>query len=183
MLLRAFNETGYLEQLTGLDQLYEEGQAAYNIQFRNATSMYRYSQHGQSHYTLHALRFLDRCDLHPRHRAVHDQPERSLHPRLVRRRHDEIPPRLQRARLDHHARDRVRVRPRRRDVPPERARARVLVEEREVERERRGGRRELQAEAHLSYGGGRDQQLVRRVRGVRPRAWAPPAVSAVLQLK
>ena len=28
MLLRAFNETGYLEQLTGLDQLYEEGQAA-----------------------------------------------------------------------------------------------------------------------------------------------------------
>ena len=28
MLLRAFNETGYLEKLTGLDQLYEEGQAA-----------------------------------------------------------------------------------------------------------------------------------------------------------
>ena len=28
MLLRAFNETGYLEQLTGLDKLYEEGQAA-----------------------------------------------------------------------------------------------------------------------------------------------------------
>ncbi|KAF7797860.1 hypothetical protein EIP86_009066 [Pleurotus ostreatoroseus] len=28
MVLRAFNETGYLEQLTGLDKLYEEGQAA-----------------------------------------------------------------------------------------------------------------------------------------------------------
>ena len=28
MLLRAFNETGYLEKLTGLDKLYEEGQAA-----------------------------------------------------------------------------------------------------------------------------------------------------------
>ena len=28
MLLRAFNETGYLEKLTGLDQLYAEGQDA-----------------------------------------------------------------------------------------------------------------------------------------------------------
>lgn len=28
MLLRAFNETGFLEQLTGLDELYAEGQAA-----------------------------------------------------------------------------------------------------------------------------------------------------------
>ena len=28
MLLRAFNEEAYLEQLTGLDKLYEEAQAA-----------------------------------------------------------------------------------------------------------------------------------------------------------
>ncbi len=28
MLLRAFNETGYLEALTGLDKLYSEGEAA-----------------------------------------------------------------------------------------------------------------------------------------------------------
>lgn len=28
MLLRAFNEDGYLEQLTGLDKLYEEATAA-----------------------------------------------------------------------------------------------------------------------------------------------------------
>jgi ubiquitin-like modifier-activating enzyme ATG7 len=28
MLLRAFNEESYLEQLTGLDKLYEEAQAA-----------------------------------------------------------------------------------------------------------------------------------------------------------
>jgi ubiquitin-like modifier-activating enzyme ATG7 len=28
MLLRAFNEQKYLEQLTGLDKLYEEGEAA-----------------------------------------------------------------------------------------------------------------------------------------------------------
>jgi ubiquitin-like modifier-activating enzyme ATG7 len=28
MLLRAFNEEGYLEKLTGLDKLYEEGEAA-----------------------------------------------------------------------------------------------------------------------------------------------------------
>lgn len=28
MLLRAFNETGYLETLTGLDKLYSEGEAA-----------------------------------------------------------------------------------------------------------------------------------------------------------
>ena len=28
MLLHAFNETGYLEKLTGLDQLHAEGQAA-----------------------------------------------------------------------------------------------------------------------------------------------------------
>lgn len=28
MLLKAFNETGYLEQLTGLDQLHDEGEAA-----------------------------------------------------------------------------------------------------------------------------------------------------------
>jgi ubiquitin-like modifier-activating enzyme ATG7 len=28
MLLRAFNETGYLEALTGLDKLYDEGNAA-----------------------------------------------------------------------------------------------------------------------------------------------------------
>jgi ubiquitin-like modifier-activating enzyme ATG7 len=27
MMLRAFNEVGYLEQLTGLDKLYEEGEA------------------------------------------------------------------------------------------------------------------------------------------------------------
>ena len=30
MLLRAFNETGYLEQLTELDQLYKEGEAAFD---------------------------------------------------------------------------------------------------------------------------------------------------------
>jgi len=30
MLLRAFNEEAYLEQLTGLDKLYEEAQAALN---------------------------------------------------------------------------------------------------------------------------------------------------------
>lgn len=28
MLLRAFNEPGYLEKLTGLDKLYDEGEAA-----------------------------------------------------------------------------------------------------------------------------------------------------------
>ena len=28
MLLKAFNETGYLESLTGLDKLYDEGEAA-----------------------------------------------------------------------------------------------------------------------------------------------------------
>jgi len=28
MLLQAFNETGYLEKLTGLDKLYDEGEAA-----------------------------------------------------------------------------------------------------------------------------------------------------------
>ena len=28
MMLHAFNETGYLEKLTGLDQLYAEGQEA-----------------------------------------------------------------------------------------------------------------------------------------------------------
>ena len=28
MLLRAFNETGFLENLTGLDKLYNEGEAA-----------------------------------------------------------------------------------------------------------------------------------------------------------
>jgi ubiquitin-like modifier-activating enzyme ATG7 len=27
MMLRAFNEVGYLEKLTGLDKLYEEGEA------------------------------------------------------------------------------------------------------------------------------------------------------------
>jgi len=29
MLLKAFNETGYLESLTGLDKLYDEGEAAF----------------------------------------------------------------------------------------------------------------------------------------------------------
>lgn len=28
MMLKAFNETGYLEKLTGLDKLYEEGEEA-----------------------------------------------------------------------------------------------------------------------------------------------------------
>ena len=28
MLLKAFNEAGYLEKLTGLDQLHDEGEAA-----------------------------------------------------------------------------------------------------------------------------------------------------------
>ena len=28
MMLKAFNETGYLEKLTGLDKLYEEGEDA-----------------------------------------------------------------------------------------------------------------------------------------------------------
>jgi ubiquitin-like modifier-activating enzyme ATG7 len=28
MMLKAFNETGYLEALTGLDKLYDEGEAA-----------------------------------------------------------------------------------------------------------------------------------------------------------
>jgi ubiquitin-like modifier-activating enzyme ATG7 len=30
MLLKAFNETKYLEELTGLDKLYDEGEAAFD---------------------------------------------------------------------------------------------------------------------------------------------------------